>query len=73
MTQPRYTDEVLAALRTQAARRDDDPPDRPPAGHVRYHIAVEQTLLQGVAAPSAVAAALRGLADQLEHSKENHV
>ena len=64
--QPRaYTNEVMAALRQQAALRGDDPPAAP-EGQVRYHIAIEQTLLSGTAPPATVAAALRGLAAQLE-------
>jgi hypothetical protein len=63
--QPHYTDEVRAALRQQAALRGDDPQPAPD-GQIRYHIAVEQTLLNGTAPPLTVAATLRGLADQLD-------
>lgn len=64
--QPRaYTNEVMAALRQQAALRGDDPPPAPD-GQVRYHIAVESNQHAGTGSPQAVAAILRGLADDLE-------
>lgn len=66
MTPPAQTDEVMAALRQQAALRGDDPVPAPD-GQVRYHVAVDQTLLSGIAPPATVAAALRGLAQQLEN------
>jgi hypothetical protein len=62
---PRYTDEVRKALATQAAQRADDQPPAP-EGMVRYHIAVEQTVLNGMAAPKTVAANLRAIADQID-------
>jgi hypothetical protein len=70
MNQLNLTDEVRAALARIAAERGEDPPP-PPTGQMRYHIAVEDTLLTGTAPAATVAAALRGLADQLEQ-KENH-
>jgi hypothetical protein len=71
VNQPNYSDEVRAALRQRGALRDDDPPE-PPEGFIRYHIAVEQTLLHGVAPATTVAVTLRGLADQIDPpDKEN--
>lgn len=49
----------------QAAQRADDQPPAP-EGFVRYHIAVEQTVLNGMAPPETVAANLRSLADQID-------
>lgn len=61
---PRYTAEVEAAMRAQGLLPAQPPP--PPAGQIRYHVAVGESLLSGVADPSTIAAALRGLADQLD-------
>ncbi len=64
----KYTDEVMAALRLKVADRGDDTPTVP-QGHIRYHIAVEQTLLSGTAPSATVAASLRALADQIDPPK----
>lgn len=62
-----YTSEVQAALAQRAALNlGDDAVPVVAAGHVRYHVAVEETLLSGVAPPKTVAATLRALADQLD-------
>ena len=63
--QTKYTVEVMTALRQQAALRGDVPPP-PPIGHLQYHIAVGEALLQGSAPASTVAATLRGLAEQID-------
>lgn len=65
--QTKYTVEVMAAMREQAALRGDVPPPVP-AGYLQYHIAVGDALLQGSAPASTVAAALRGLAEQIERT-----
>lgn len=69
MTQRRLTAEVLAAMRQQGVTPE---PPAPPVGQVRYHIAVEQTLLSGTAEPSVVATVLRGLAAQLDQQEKSH-
>lgn len=70
---PRYTDEVMAALRERAASRppeDAAVPDAPPPGRLRYHIAVETLQVSGVDTPESVAATLRFIAHQITQ-KEN--
>ena len=62
-----YTPEVLDALRAQGKALPEQPASpQVPEGHVRYHVAVEQTLSSGVAPAATVAAQLRALADQLD-------
>lgn len=70
MTERRsYTPEVLEALRLRGMDRPEHAQPEPvPDGHLRYHIAVEQTVLAGTAPAPVVAAALRGLADQIDHT-----
>lgn len=63
-TKPRFTDEVLAAMRAQGIQRDDRPPP-PPQGTVRYHLAVGETVHAGVADAATVATLLEGMAAQL--------
>lgn len=73
MTQPpRLTAEVQEALRLAGISPDPDRPPPAPAGQIRYHIAVEQTVLQGAAPPPVVAATLRELARQIETTTEEN-
>ena len=70
MTEPRrYTAEVEAAMRSQGLLPDE--PEKPPGGYLRYHFAVEATLLNGVAPTATVVTILRGLADQLETGEQH--
>jgi hypothetical protein len=69
VTQKQYTNEVMDALRQQAALRGDDPPPAPD-GQVRYHIAVEQNQHSGTAPAATVAAILRSLADHLDQTSD---
>ena len=79
MSEKNLTDEVREAL----AQRGHVIPDkgklgqqpqqeRPPLpeGHVRYHLAVEGTVLSGAAPVETVAAQLRLLADQIEKEQK---
>lgn len=71
---PRYlTDEVRQALAERQLTLIPEP-DQPavPDGHLRYHLAVEQTVLSGTAPPSVVATVLRGLADVIDTTPKEH-
>jgi hypothetical protein len=62
----KYTAEVLQALKGLETTIPQPPDPGPPEGKLRYHIAVEGTVLQGVAPAKTVAAQLRTLADEIE-------
>ena len=66
MTDSRYTDEVMVAMRARGMV--ESPIPAPPAGQLRYHVAVEETLLNGIAPAATVATILRNLADLLDPS-----
>jgi len=66
------TDEVREALSQRGhvipdkSKLGEQPAPPVPEGHLRYHIAVEDTVLGGTAPAETVAAQLRLLADQIE-------
>jgi hypothetical protein len=64
-----YTAEVLRAMEAQGIAPVKQSPPGPPPGHLRYHLAVGETVLSGVAPITHIAAQLRMLADQIESSK----
>jgi hypothetical protein len=67
-----YTDEVLQALQqrghvipgTGPLAQVPEPPV--PEGHLRFHIAVEETVVGGTAPAAHVAQQLRDIADQID-------
>lgn len=68
-----YSAEVLTAMRIQGLLPADPTPEPVPEGLIRYSLHVGGVIsTDGVAAPAAVAATLRGLADQLDPQKEHH-
>lgn len=71
------TDEVREALGQRGHVIPDksklgQPPVKPPVpeGHLRYHIAVEETVIGGTAPAETIAAQLRLLADQIEKKEQ---
>ena len=70
MSEPKkYTAEVLRAMEAQGLTpKPRSSPELPP-GHLRYHLAVGETVLSGVAPITHIAAQLRMLADQIESSE----